>query len=107
MRILRLALETRGGHLLWQWSSAEAGADQEHALPFQAANEETRLLTSGDKDAAGISVLCEGHDPALLLNLPATTLERIDGGSRLTIEAVWDVLSSEVSHLLATLTVPS
>ncbi len=103
VRILRLVLHDGSGQLLWQWTPAEAGADHPQTLPFQPANDETRLLTNGEKEMAGISVLCDAHDSALLLNLNAATLQRVDSGSRLTIEASWDLLTSEVSHLLASL----
>lgn len=103
VRIHRLSLIDGSGHRLWQWSPRQDGENTGEHIPFRAANGETRLLMNGEQDAAVVSVLCEGHDPALLLNLPGEALRRIDSGSHLIIEASWDLLSSELSHLLATL----
>ena len=101
--IQQLSLIDGSGQPLWQWMwSRDSGVAPEN-LPFQAANGETRLLTKGGEEAPGVSVLCEGHDPALLLGLPGEALRGINSGSRLTIEASWELLSSDLSHLLASL----
>lgn len=101
--IRHLSLIDGYGQPLWHWTwSRDRGVAPEN-LPFEAANEKTHLLTKGGEEAPGVSVLCEGHDPALLLRLPAEALRGINSGSRLTIEASWELLSSDLSHLLASL----
>lgn len=101
--IRHLSLIDGSGESLWQWTWSRDRGVAPKNLPFQAANGETRLLTKGGDKAPGVSVLCEGHDPALLLRLPGEAVRGINSGSRLTIEASWDLLSSDLSHLLASL----
>ncbi|CAK6697843.1 tetratricopeptide repeat protein [Synechococcus sp. BA-124 BA4] len=100
VRLSRLSITGASGDLLWDWTAL--GADNPETLPFRPANLETRLI-SETLGMGSVSILCEGHDPALLLRLPTEALHGIDSGSRLTIEASWDLLSSELSQILASL----
>lgn len=103
VNIRHLSLIKGSGQLLWQWTCSRVRGVAPEDLPFQPANGETRLLTNSAEEAPGVSVLCEGHDPALLLRLPTETLHGIGSSSRLTIEASWELLSSDLSQLLASI----
>ncbi len=104
VKIRRLALYNGSGRSLWQWSCKDSAHQQNRATPFEPGNIETRLLNNDEKEVQDVCIVCEGHDPALLLNLPDESLRGIDSGSRLSIEASWELLSSDLSQLLASLT---
>lgn len=98
VRISRLTVSDSSGLTLWTWRSVEP--DRNGDLPFVPANLETQVFTGAKGDNC-VSVLCEGHDPALLLILPDNVLFGIESGSKITVEARWEILSSEISELLA------
>ena len=98
VRISRLTVSDCYGHALWTWMAAES--DRDGTLPFVSANLETQVITGTERDNCA-SVLCEGHDPAILLILPDPVLSGIHSGRKITVEARWEVLSSEISQLLA------
>lgn len=103
VRIIRLSLKDGSGQQLWQWPCLDSGHADDGSPPLHPANLETRLLPSSEKQSPGVSVLCEAYDAALILAIPHEALRMVDSNSSLTIEANWDVLSSEISHWLASL----
>lgn len=100
MWLHRLSVHSSDGELLWQWLASESCDGSEHSAPCNSANLETQLLPPHAEGSSGLGVLCEGHDPALLINLPADVLALVSGRSSLTVEGSWELLSREVSHLL-------
>lgn len=100
VRLSRLTIRSTSGDDLWDWTAF--GADSPETLPFRPANLETRLISEA-LGTGSVSILCEGHDPALELMLPESALTRIQSGSLFTVEACWEFLSSEISQLLSSL----
>lgn len=100
VHLSRLSITGGSGDVFWDWTAL--GADNPQTLPFRPANLETRLISEA-LGSGSVSILCEGHDPALDLILPESVLSSIKADSLFTVEARWEVLSSEISQLLATL----
>jgi hypothetical protein len=85
LTVQQLELRDGAGELLWHWSGAAS------APPLQAATPCTQLLGGG-------LVLAGDGDPGLVLPIPASSLARVDAGSRLRVQAFWQPLPTDLAQ---------
>jgi hypothetical protein len=90
--VLAMRLCSSTGALLWQWPAVQALPDQELVLPVRGVNAHTMVLPGG-------VVLAATADPGVVLDVADQVLQRMEAGSDLEFEALWQPLPADVAKL--------
>ena len=82
----QLSLHNQWGECVWIWRAGDADIA---SLPFEALNPET-LISPPDPGDDTVPLHCTSHDPALLLRIPQDSLDALQNGGSLSLEAHWE-----------------
>jgi hypothetical protein len=101
VHIKHIWLRSNGNEIIWQWMPISHQDASKSQTPFVAANNDTKLIDRSHLGANWMSMLCQSHDPALLICPPDDCLSKLKGNCRLEIQAKWEPLSLELVSLIA------